>query len=291
MYKDIRFFAAVVLLFVGFVGLKAQKQTITEGKQLFDYNWKFSLSDNVVYSRVDCNDADWRQLDLPHDWSIEGKTDINNPMKGAGGYFPAGIGWYRKTFNVPANWQGKRISVYFEGVYMNSEVFVNGKSVGIHPYGYTSFNYDVTPFLTFGKKNVIAVRVDNSQQINCRWYSGSGIYRHVWLNVTEPVHVAHWGVAITTPKAADASATVQVKTRIKNESNEPQRFVLSTSLKGINNSKAVSQQTEIEIPANSEKELTQVVAVLKPKLWSPETPYLYQAVIQIKKAGKPGDHQ
>ena len=286
MYKDIRFFAAVVLLFVGFVGLKAQKQTITEGKQLFDYNWKFSLSDNVVYSRVDCNDADWRQLDLPHDWSIEGKTDINNPMKGAGGYFPAGIGWYRKTFNVPANWQGKRISVYFEGVYMNSEVFVNGKSVGIHPYGYTSFNYDVTPFLTFGKKNVIAVRVDNSQQINCRWYSGSGIYRHVWLNVTEPVHVAHWGVAITTPQVSDASATVQVKTRMKNDTNESQRIVLSTSLKGKNNSKAGSQQLEIEIPANSEKELTQLIVVSKPKLWSPETPYLYQAVIQIKKGNK-----
>ena len=283
MYKDIRFFAAVVLLFVGFVGLKAQKQTITEGKQLFDYNWKFSLSDNVVYSRVDCNDADWRQLDLPHDWSIEGKTDINNPMKGAGGYFPAGIGWYRKTFNVPANWQGKRISVYFEGVYMNSEVFVNGKSVGIHPYGYTSFNYDLTPFLDFGKENVIAVRVDNSQQINCRWYSGSGIYRHVWLNVTEPVHVAHWGVAITTPQVSDASATVQVKTRMKNDTNESQRIVLSTSLKGKNNSKAGSQQLEIEIPANSEKELTQLIVVSKPKLWSPETPYLYQAVIQIKK--------
>lgn len=98
---------------------------------------------------------------------------MNNPMKGAGGYFPAGIGWYRKTFNVPANWQGKRISIYFEGVYMNSEVFVNGKSVGNHPYGYTSFNYDLTPFLDFCKENVIAVRVDNSQQINCRWYSGS----------------------------------------------------------------------------------------------------------------------
>lgn len=286
MNKHIRFFAATVLLFLGCAGVNAQKQTITERKQLFDANWKFSLSDNVAYSKVDCNDADWRKLDLPHDWSIEGKTDINNAMKGAGGYFPAGTGWYRKTFNVPANWQGKRVSVSFEGVYMNSEVFVNGKSVGVHPYGYTSFNYDLTPFLDFGKENVIAVRVDNSQQINCRWYSGSGIYRHVWLNVTEPVHVAHWGVAITTPQVSDASATVQVKTRIANETNQVQRIVLSTNLKGKNKPKVGSQQTEIEIPANSEKQLTQLIVVSKPKLWSPETPYVYQAVIQIKQGNK-----
>lgn len=286
MHKLIKFFAAVVLLSIGCGGVNAQKQTITERKQSFDANWKFSLSDNATYSTVGHDDNSWRQLDLPHDWSIEGKTDINNPMKGAGGYFPAGIGWYRKTFNVPANWQGKRVSVYFEGVYMNSEVFVNGKSVGVHPYGYTSFNYDLTPFLDFGKENVIAVRVDNSQQINCRWYSGSGIYRHVWLNVTDPVHVAHWGVAISTPQVSDASAIVQVKTRIANETNQVQRIVLSTNLKGKNNSKGGSQQVEVEIPANSEKELTQLIAVSKPKRWSPETPHLYQSVIQIKKKGK-----
>lgn len=286
MHKHIKFGIAAFLIAIGAVAVTAQKQTVTERKQLFDSNWKFSLSDNAAFSKVGHDDSSWRQLDLPHDWSIEGNINLNNAMKGAGGYFPDGIGWYRKTFNVPENLKGKVVSVYFEGVYMNAEVFINGKSLGVHPYGYTSFNYNLTPFIEFGKQNTIAVRVDNSQQINCRWYSGSGIYRHVWLNVTEPVHVAHWGVAILTSQVLDEKASVQVKTRIKNETNQVQRIVLLTNLKGKNNSKAGSQQTETEIPANGEKELVQLISVSKPKLWSTDFPDLYQAVVQIKRAGK-----
>lgn len=286
MNKHIKFGITAFLITIGAVAVTAQKQTTIERKQLFDSDWKFNLGDTPEASAFSFNDSGWRSLDLPHDWSIEGNINLNNAMKGAGGYFPDGIGWYRKTFNVPENLKGKVVSVYFEGVYMNAEVFINGKSLGVHPYGYTSFNYDLTPFIQFGKQNTIAVRVDNSQQINCRWYSGSGIYRHVWLQVTEPVHVAHWGVAITTTQVLDEKASVQVKTRIKNETNQMQRIVLLTNLKGNNNSKAGSQQTETEIPANGEKELTQLISVSKPKLWSPGTPDLYQAVVQIKRAGK-----
>jgi len=162
-------------------------------KQLFDDGWKFFLGDIPEASKNDFNDKDCRSLSLPHDWSIEGTINPKNPTGAAGGYFPAGIGWYRKTFPVPGEWEGKHISIYFEGVYMNAEVFINGKSLGIYPYGYTSFSYDLSPYLVFGEDNVISVRVDNSQQINSRWYSGSGIYRHVWMMVTEPVHVAQWG--------------------------------------------------------------------------------------------------
>ena len=108
-------------------------------------------------------------------------------------YFPAGVGWYRKTFGAPPSWQGKCVSICFEGVYMSSEVFLNGKSLGVHPYGYTTFRYDLSPYLDFNRENVLAVRVDNSHQMNCRWYSGSGIYRHVWLVVTDPVHIATLG--------------------------------------------------------------------------------------------------
>ena len=204
-------------------------------------------------------------------------------MGGAGGYFPAGIGWYRKKFDVPPAWKGKYISIYFEGVYMNSEVFINGKSLGVHPYGYTTFSYDLTPYLDFGRGNVLSVKVDNSKQINCRWYSGSGIYRHVWMIVTNPVHVATWGVNITTPQVSEEKATVQIKTRVKNETDLSQSIILKTRLLGKNAVKAGDNQIKVELPANSEKEINHTITVSKPLLWTPETPHLYQAEVLILK--------
>jgi beta-galactosidase len=262
----------------------------TERKQLFDYDWKFFLGDIPEAQTSNFDDENWRKLDLPHDWSIEGQVDANNPTGCAGGYFPAGMGWYRKTFEVPTEWTEKRVSVYFEGVYMNSEVFINGKSLGVWPYGYTSFNYDLTPYLEFGKENLIAVKVDNAQHLNSRWYSGSGIYRHVWLNVTDPIHVAHWGVSITTPEVTSKKAAVQIKTLIKNETNANQQIVVETQLLDKNSKKAGSAQLKIELTANGEKEVVQIINVLKPLLWTPETPDLYQANIQVKNGKKVVDN-
>ena len=202
MYRlrnNLRFLIVIFLVLSNAFLARTQEKTASERKQLFDYDWKFVQGDEALAKSRDFDDKGWRSLDLPHDWSIEGKTHPKNPTSGAGGYFPAGTGWYRKTFKAPADWKGRKVSVYFEGVYMNSEVFINGKLLGLRPYGYSSFSYDLSTYLDFGKVNVIAVRVDNSRQINSRWYSGSGIYRHVWLNVTDPLHVANWGVAITTP--------------------------------------------------------------------------------------------
>ena len=271
----------ILVLFLLFsVGRMSAESNQTQRSVLFDAGWKFTLQDQPGFAAPDFNDSTWRKLDLPHDWSIEGKTDINNPMKGAGGYFPAGIGWYRKAFYVPANWQKKRVAICFEGVYMNSEVFVNGKSVGVHPYGYTSFTYDISSFLLPGN-NTIAVLVDNSQQINCRWYSGSGIYRHVWLNVTNPVHIEEWGVAITTSEISDKKAVVEVNATIKNETTSSQIAVLNFQIKGLkSNSNSV-----VEIPAFGTKVITQKISVENPTLWSPENPYLYQVVVEIKRAG------
>ncbi|HUP13164.1 MAG TPA: glycoside hydrolase family 2 TIM barrel-domain containing protein, partial [Niastella sp.] len=231
----------------------------------------------------DFNDAHWRKLDLPHDWSIEGKINPKNPTGGAGGYFPAGIGWYRKSFNVPAGWKNRMVSIYFEGVYMSSEVFINGRSLGVYPYGYSSFSYDLSPYLEFGKENVIAVRVNNAQQVNSRWYSGSGIYRHVWMMVTDPVHVAHWGAAIATTGITPKKATVQVKTVVKNETPLTQSIVLKTLLWDKNTKNVGNSQVKIELPANSEKEIAQSITVSNPLLWSPETPDLYQAQVQVIK--------
>ncbi len=146
------------------------------------------------------DDSHWRTLSLPHDWSIEGKFDRKNPAGTGGGALPGGLGWYRKTFTVPASSKGKNVFIDFDGVYRNSEVWINGHSLGMRPSGYISFRYDLTPYLKYGdEKNTIVVKVDNSQQPNSRWYSGSGIYRNVWLVTTNPVFIGQWGTIITTP--------------------------------------------------------------------------------------------
>lgn len=274
----------VFLLFISSFSGFAQKGM--ERKQLFDYDWKFYLGDASEAKANNFNDESWRKLDLPHDWSIEGQIQPKNPTGNAGGFFPAGIGWYRKTFKAPAEWRGKSISIYFEGVYMNSEVFINGKSLGVYPYGYSSFSYELTPYLDFDKENVIAVRVDNSQQVNCRWYSGSGIYRHVWMVVTNPVHVAQWGVGNSTPEVSSKKATVQVKTLVKNETASPQSVVVKTQLWNKSSKSVGNGQVQMVLPANSEKEITQTINVSNPLLWTPETPDLYQAQVQVIKDKK-----
>lgn len=254
-----------------------------ERKQCFDFSWKFMLEDFPNATQPNFNDKNWRELNLPHDWSIEGKTDINNPTGNDGGYFPAGTGWYRKNFAVPLDWKGQKVSIYFEGVYMDSKVYINGNLLGLHPYGYTSFKYDLTPYLKFGEKNLISVRVDNSQQKNCRWYSGSGIYRHVWLIVTPLVHLGHWGIAFTTPEVNKEKAIVRVKTVVKNETNLPQSIILSTKIFDKSGNCSGRGKIHIELTPNSNKQLTQNIEVAEPLLWTPNNPNLYSAQSLIQK--------
>jgi beta-galactosidase len=226
---------------------------------------------------------------VPHDWSIESKIDPKNPAEGSGGYFPTGVGWYRRTFTVPAAWSGKRVSVEFEGVYMNATVYINGHNLGMHPYGYTSFWHDLTPHLQPGGNNVLAVRVDQSQQRNSRWYSGSGIYRHVWLNVTGPVHVAPWGVFVTTPEVSAAQAKVSVKTRIANESSNQSNVTLRTVVYSGSGAAVGRSNSTAEVNPAGSVEVSQEIAVEKPALWSTESPDVYRAVTQVVLDGKPVD--
>ncbi|WP_295673773.1 glycoside hydrolase family 2 TIM barrel-domain containing protein, partial [uncultured Mucilaginibacter sp.] len=269
------------MLLAGNMVCHAQSPGKIDQKQLFDYSWKFYLGDTALAKSKDFNDMSWRSIDLPHDWSIEGKISPGNSTGGEGGYFPAGVGWYRKSFKAPGEWKCKKVSIYFEGVYMNSEVFINGKSLGTYPYGYSSFSYDLSPYLDFNSENVIAVRVDNSQQLNSRWYSGSGIYRHVWMITTNAVHVADLGVSITTPDVSPKKATVQIKTIIKNETGSAQSVLISTRLADGNSKNGGHSQIKIELAANSEKEIAQTITVTDPLLWTPEIPHLYNARIQL----------
>jgi beta-galactosidase len=271
----------ISLMAVAFTLIGSTKAQMTSDRnQLFDADWRFCLGANPEAASPTFDDSNWRALDLPHDWSIEGKIEQTNPMGGAGGYFPAGEGWYRKTFSVPFQWKGKCTTIAFDGVYMNAEVYINGQSLGLHPYGFTAFNLDLTPYLKYGAKNTLAVHVDNSKQINCRWYSGSGIYRHVWLIVTEPVHLKQWNTYMTTAEIGPESAIVGVRTVIQNETDQPQEIQVLMELAG--NKKVIP----LQLKANSEKEVLQTISVRKPSLWTPENPKLYTAKISVQQGKK-----
>ena len=219
------------------IGVLLCSATFTEGAESarqrlsMDSGWKFTRESQTDAQMPEFDDGDWRSLNLPHDWSIEGPYSETNPTGGSGGYLPTGVGWYRKHFTVPESQRGKNVAIEFDGVYMNSDVWLNGHHLGNYPYGYSSFYYDLTPWLNFGdKSNVLAVRVDNSKQPNSRWYSGSGIYRHVRMTYTTPLHVAHWGTYVTTPKVSADSATVRIRTLVQNETGEERAVTLVSEI-------------------------------------------------------------
>jgi len=251
-----------------------------------DSGWKFMLGDPSGAEAPAFADGGWRTVDLPHDWSIEGRPDANNPSGAGGGFFPAGVGWYRKTFSARADWHDKQVSVEFDGVYRDATVYLNGHKLGTHPYGYTSFSLDLTPDLSFTGANVLAVRVDNSAQPNSRWYSGSGIYRHVRVVVTDRTHVAHWGVFVTTPRASDDAATVAIQTRVENESSMPATVTVGTTLYDRSGHEAGKSESALTIAAGTEMEAAQTITVAKPALWSTASPVLYRAVSRIREGGK-----
>ena len=258
------------------------------GKTLnFDQDWRFHLGDLPDAKDPGFDDSQWRTLNLPHDWSIEGQFDEKNPAGTGGGALPGGTGWYRKTFNVPAEAKRKLLFVEFDGVYRNSEVWINGNYLGKRPYGYSSFEYELTPFINFGsKKNVIAVKVDNSQQPNSRWYSGSGIYRNVWLTIIEKVHVEHWGTYVITPVVSEESATVKIFTKVRNDSPDPAPVSLANIIYD-RNGREVTRITETNIFAKSSRaEVNQDLTVRQPILWSDEQPYLYKVVSQLEQNGR-----
>ena len=242
----------------------------------FDFGWKFFKGDAQGAQQPNFADASWQDVDLPHDWSIEGSFR-EEPGEATYAYLPTGIGWYRKHFNIPQSYSGRKVFIEFEGVYQLSEVWINGQYLGKRPYGFIGFSYDLSPHLKYGGDNVIAVKADNSKQPNCRWYSGSGIYRHTWLLVTNQVHVAQWGTFVTTPKVDMDVATVQVKTRIQNEGKSAAECRLTSTIMDRDGNVAVgAQPTEIKtIAANGEYEFVQQIRVDQPNLWSLENPYLY----------------
>lgn len=253
----------------------------------FNQDWRFHLGDVADGQSPGLDDSGWRNLNLPHDWSIEGDFSEKNPATPGGGALPGGIGWYRKTFTLSAADRNRLTFVNFDGVYRNSEVWINGHYLGKRPYGYSSFEYELTPYLNYGtQKNVIAVKVDNSQQPNSRWYSGSGIYRNVWLTSTEQVFVAHWGTDITTPETSEQSSRVEIRTSVRNASPSDQQVNLATIIYDAAGKEVARDVSKTVAGKNSVSEIAQTLTVNRPALWTLENPYLYKAVTQIEQGGK-----
>ncbi|MEO8370409.1 MAG: glycoside hydrolase family 2 TIM barrel-domain containing protein [Candidatus Solibacter sp.] len=251
-------------------------------RDTFDFGWKFSRGDFPGAQQSDFADSSWRSVDLPHDWSIEGPFSEQEKAQGS---LPTGIGWYRKRFRAPASYAGRRVVIEFDGVYQNSEVWINGQYLGKRPFGYIAFAYDLTPHLKAGADNVVAVKVDNSQQPNCRWYSGSGIYRHTWLLATNPLHVAYWGTFVTTQRVSKDAATVQVKTRVTNRRTAAATCVLTTALLDREGKTVQSAEATQQLAAGAEYEFVQQLAVQKPRLWGTADPYMYKVRSTVREGG------
>jgi beta-galactosidase len=250
----------------------------------FDRDWRFLKGDAAGAQQPGFADRGWRRLDLPHDWSIDGPYSPDNAS--GTGYLPGGIGWYRKQFPLAASLRGRRVFVEFDGVYRDSDVWINGHLLGHRPYGYASFEYDLTPWLNFGAKpNLIAVRVDHSHAADSRWYTGSGIYRNVWLSVTAPVHVDHWGTYLYTPEVRESEALVSVEATVVNQSAAPAAVRVETTLA----EGAAPIAGAVEIPAGASHTFTLQGTLARPRLWSLDDPYLYTAVTRVFVAGTLAD--
>ena len=256
----------------------------------FDHGWRFVRGDAPDAQAPGFDDSGWTRVDVPHDWSIAGPFDKSNPTGAAGAFLPAGIGWYRKTFTLPPGSEGRRVSVQFDGVMANSDVWINGVHLGHRPNGTISFAYDLTSSLRpAGQANVIAVRVDDSQQPASRWAPGAGIIRHVRLVIKDPVHLAHWGTVVTTPRVSEAGATVHVATTAVNQSGAERTVRLEELLfdpAGRLAARAVSPAQAVA-PGKS-AELGVDLAVAHPELWDVDSPRLYRAVTLLESADAAG---
>jgi beta-galactosidase len=266
----------VLRIIVSLMMLGAVMTASAQTRQLFDDGWQFTRNGKTV------------NVDLPHDWDIfEGPNSGKGATGTGGGWFEAGKGEYRKTFKTPGD---EVVKLHFEGVYQKAEVYVNGQKAGQHHYGYTPFTVDVTPFLRLKNSkneklknylNEVVVKVNNSEQPNCRWYSGSGIYRHVWLETMPAMHIAENGIFVTTPEINADKAKVQVKVTVENESAANQQSIVEVE----------GQQQEVSLKAGESKVVTFAYTIDNPQLWSPESPYLYKTVVRLKSEGRVAGEQ
>ena len=257
-----------------------------DSTESFDADWLFHLGQVQGGQEVDFDDSGWRALDVPHDWSIELPYNENSAAESGGGYLDGGVGWYRKAFEVPSDAEGKKLYVQFDGVYMDSTVWLNGQEICARPYGYSSFECELTEHLNPAQENVLAVRVNNELPTS-RWYSGSGIYRHVWLKTVDPVHVAYMGGRITTPEITASSAEIAIEMTVENDGASSASVSLETQLMDEDGQLvATAMFSPVDIEAGQEAQLKSSASIDAPHLWSTDAPYLYSAVTTVSVDGE-----
>lgn len=252
--------------------------------QKINDNWKFILDDEKNNSSTQYDDTGWQVVNLPHDWSI--KEQLSPTLASATGYLPGGIGWYRKTLNIPQDKKGEKIYLYFEGIYNRSEVFLNGQLLGKRPNGYISFMYDITPYVKYGQQNTLAVRVDHSQSADSRWYTGSGIYRNVWLVYANPTHIAQWGIYAYPSLIGDKQATLNIEVEIENGALSKENLTILNELLTSDNKVVAKNSTKLTVQANQNSKLATRMKIKNPQVWELNNPVLYQLRTRVFKDGK-----
>ncbi|MBD0286933.1 MAG: glycoside hydrolase family 2 protein [Flavisolibacter sp.] len=282
---NIIYLLPVWLLLIISTTLPAQQARLTI---LFNDGWKFHKGEVSNGDKPTLNDADWRQVNLPHDWSIEGPFD--EQWASATAYLPAGIGWYRKTFELGPSLPSKNIFLYFDGVYKNSEVWINGHYLGKRPNGFIPFQYEITPYLNKTGKNIVAVKVDHAQFADSRWYTGSGIYRNVYLIATGPVHIDLWSIRFTTPQVTPQSATATITVAVINQSGTTMPVWVKSQLIDAKGKAVANAQQQVTVSAGGKADAEMSFNVNNPSLWSTEHPELYRLVVTLHVKGKQTDN-
>ncbi len=276
MKISLKFLSLFLIAAISISCSNASQEKSPRQKNNFDFDWKFTKGDFPEAIKNDFDDSKWQAIDVPHDWSISDTFSKDNPTQNVGAYASGGVGWYRKSFDLKGISSSSNVSIEFGGVYMNSEVWINGNYLGKRPYGYISFNYDLTPYLNFRGENVLAVRVDNTQQPSARWYTGSGIYRHVWLIATNKLHIARHGVFASTKTVDTDSAVIEISTTIENDNKKDQSFNLKNELYSPDGKLVAQFETTANIEGQGNQEIIQNLSVTTPDLWSPNKPNLYK---------------
>jgi beta-galactosidase len=282
-----KFYSVSFLLIFSFAALPCYTQ-VTRQKLLFNNDWKFHKGDVDGGQAINYNDASWRALSLPHDWSIEGP--FSKEWASATAYLPGGIGWYRKTFSLPQNMKDQHVFIYFDGVYKNSEVWINGHFLGKRSNGFIAFQYELTPYLHKKGNNTIAVKVDHSEFADSRWYTGSGINRNVYLLAVNPVHVRQWGAAFTTPEISKDQATANVKVLLQNQSGKSKQAAVKVSLTDKEGKIVSKGQTNLNLTKDAENKASISLVLNHPQLWSVDHPNLYHLWIKVYVDGKETDN-
>ena len=249
----------------------------------FNFGWRFFLGDSPTASDPAFDDSTWRSLRLPHDWSVEAAYDAG--LEGATAYLPGGVGWYRKRFSLPAD--DALHFIYFDGVYNNTTVWLNGHELGSRPYGYSPFYFDMTPYLE--QENLLAVRVDHSRYADSRWYTGSGIYRNVTLIRKAKLHMPIWGSYLTTPEVGRDKAALRLELSVSNRTGAPVYARLKTTVLTPAGETVGRAETNLSLNAAAGTQAVQEVQIIRPELWSPESPSLYRAVTSLSCDGETVD--